>query len=252
MTTQTKNQNQSPLLPLDIRLRAIEAQLYGVPPSLASSSSSEDKSTLSSPGSRKSVIRQVRESQDAFERLSRESEGIKRLIEGYDQYLPLLNISTVLPVSSSSQQQELEQSQSNKSSNDNDTGIPMPNTDESSLLPDQVKLTMVMESANDLKEADRTLREIDLLTQRDAQGSGQLEDLIPLKPNLIHAIKEHQVRSKELTKVKNDITALLSRYNDFTSTTSDLFIDVHHDLQYLEDRVDRLETKRRKELESRY
>jgi hypothetical protein len=48
-------------------------------------------------------------------------------------------------------------------------------TFESELLPDSTKLTMVLEAAGDIRHAERTLRDIDLLNQQGAAGAGDLE-----------------------------------------------------------------------------
>ncbi|WWC91931.1 uncharacterized protein L201_006883 [Kwoniella dendrophila CBS 6074] len=234
--------SQSPLLPLDIRLRTLESQIYGVPNFLLDANNDQ---LIKRGESSKSIIRQVRESAEIFDRLSSESEGIKRLIEGYDQYFPLINSTN--SIINDNQQQPASQSSSNK--NDKNERMTIR---ESDLLPDKVKLTMILESFHDLRNSERDLREIDLLKKKQVQGSGNLEELLPLKPNLINSIKQTQIRSNELSKVKKDIENLLNRYNEYTSTTSDLFIDLHYQLQYLEDRVSKLERKKKKEIEGRF
>ncbi|WRT69998.1 uncharacterized protein IL334_006991 [Kwoniella shivajii] len=220
---------ESPLLPLDIRVRTLEAQLYGVPSSVLDHIPLEGKGQTPIP-----AIRRLREAEDVFERLGNESEGLKRLLEGYNQYLPLLTLSNT-----------------STTSNAEDHGEENPVT-ESDLLPDQVKLVMVLEAFQDIKGAERDLREIELLKQRGAEGSGQLEELLPFKPSLIKAINENQTRSDELLKARKDVASLLTRYNDFTSTASDMFIDLHHQIRFLEDRVARLERRKKKEIEGRF
>ncbi|WWD03915.1 hypothetical protein V865_001973 [Kwoniella europaea PYCC6329] len=229
--------SDSPLLPLDIRLRTLEAQLFGVPPSIVDQPSFTRGKAKGE--SSKSAIRQIQEAEEIFERLSSESEGIKRLLDGYDQYLPLLNPPTTTTLTNDQEQDSIE---SNK--NERIT--------ESNLLPDAIKLTMVLEAYGDIRGAERDLREIDLLKNKDVQGSGNLEELLPLKPNLVSSLKQTQNTSRELSKLKKELNTLLGRYNEFTSTTSDLFIDLHHQLQYLEDRVYKFERKKIKEIQERY
>ena len=48
-------------------------------------------------------------------------------------------------------------------------------TFESELLPDSTKLTMVLEAASDIRHAERTLRDIEVLNQQGASGPGNLE-----------------------------------------------------------------------------
>ncbi|WWC95140.1 hypothetical protein V866_001994 [Kwoniella sp. B9012] len=229
--------SDSPLLPLNIRLRTLEAQLFGVPPSIVDQPSYVQGKAKGE--SSKSAIRQIQEAEEIFERLSSESEGIKRLLDGYDQYLPLLNPPSITTLTND---QEQDSTESNKKER----------ITESDLLPDAIKLTMVLEAYSDIRGAERDLREIDLLKNKDVQGSGNLEELLPLKPNLVSSLKQSQNTSRELSKLKKELNTLLGRYNEFTSTTSDLFIDLHHQLQYLEDRVYKIERKRIKEIKERY
>jgi hypothetical protein len=46
---------------------------------------------------------------------------------------------------------------------------------ESDLLPDLTKLTMVLEAARDVKDAERALRDIEVLKKQGAEGAGSLE-----------------------------------------------------------------------------
>ena len=46
---------------------------------------------------------------------------------------------------------------------------------ESDLLSDETKLTILLEAAEDIRLAERDLREIDLLKARGVEGSGSLE-----------------------------------------------------------------------------
>ena len=50
---------------------------------------------------------------------------------------------------------------------------------ESELLPDSTKITMLLEAAPDIRDVERHLREITLLTSRQVQGSGSLAGTPP-------------------------------------------------------------------------
>ena len=52
------------------------------------------------------------------------------------------------------------------------------------LLPDTVKLAMVLEAAWDIKAAERDLREVEVLRSRGADGAGSLESQ-PLLLNMM-------------------------------------------------------------------
>ncbi|WWD19872.1 hypothetical protein CI109_104340 [Kwoniella shandongensis] len=225
---------QSPLLPLDLRIRTIEAQLFGVPNSI-SETPSHSTSTVGKPATRR-----LRDVQESLERLGSSSEGIKRLIDGYNQYLPLLTLPTA----------------SNPSAQNDDPSV-TPSTQsqsirEEDLLPDSVKLAMILEAAGDITTAERDLREVEILKGRGVEGSGDLEELIPLRGELVKAMQESTKQGTELDKARNEVGHLLMRYNEFTDTASELFLDLHHQLEALEEGVAKLERKKRKEIASRY
>ncbi|WVQ94928.1 hypothetical protein IAU59_002014 [Kwoniella sp. CBS 9459] len=254
------------ILPLNLRLRTLEAQLFGVPSSLVDSAdyrSSTKKAARTSyhdgddddqDGHQRAVIRRMRDIEDTFDRLAGQSDGLKRLLEGYKQYQPLLALPTTQPSTSSTTDQGEKPAASDHTANDEgetttrSEGV----ISESDLLSDRVKLSMVLEAAADIRNAERDLREIELLSKKGVQGSGSLEDLLPYRPALINAVKETQIRTSELDKARRDVGRLLMRYNEFTNTTSELFVDVHHQLEYLEERVRALERKKKKELAERY
>ncbi len=93
---------------------------------------------------------------------------------------------------------------------------------------------MLLEAAQDIRAAERDLREIELLKTRGVEGSGTVEgpfagtgpvhftikpdgtiDLLPLRPNLMHGIKRNRERSKELELSRKKVSDLLIRYNEF-------------------------------------
>ncbi|OWZ69529.1 hypothetical protein AYX14_05076 [Cryptococcus neoformans] len=166
----------SSLLPLELRLRTLEAQLFGVPSSLLSdpdSPSSTSPSTLSTPP----VTRRILNVAQGLHQLGESSDGVKRLLEGYEQYLALLAIPTAGGLSANASS-----SDPNPTSSSTEPRNPTPTLasaptpiHESSLLPDSVKLTMILEAASDIRGAERDLREIEILKSRQVEGSGELE-----------------------------------------------------------------------------
>ena len=73
-----------PLLPLDLRLRSLESQILGVPPSISSPAPTIDVKKWS-------ITRRLRDLQDGLERLTGDSEGLKRLLAGCTSYSSRLN-----------------------------------------------------------------------------------------------------------------------------------------------------------------
>ncbi|EIW72126.1 hypothetical protein TREMEDRAFT_58282 [Tremella mesenterica DSM 1558] len=240
----------SPDLALEIRLRTIEAIIYGVP-SHSSLSFTSTSNIDSDPGishlsptephkegeirltgdpkytrqvekSSISLTRRIKDVMDVLERTGGHDDGIKRLLDGYDQYLPLLQ-----------------------------PGSEAINSDSES-LPDHTKLIIVLEASEDIKESERGLREIDLLISKGVDGSGELQKILPLKPEIVNAQKSSISRMEELRKVREEVNNLLRRYSTYTNTVSEMFIELHNRTQTLEDAVTRLERKKKEELESRY
>ena len=80
MTSWTTSSIKS-VLPLDIRLRALEAQIFGVRSTL-----SDPWTLLDADGKRqrdpRSLTSRVRELHEGLERISADSEGLKRLLAG--------------------------------------------------------------------------------------------------------------------------------------------------------------------------
>ncbi|WVO17117.1 hypothetical protein L204_104807 [Cryptococcus depauperatus] len=209
------------LLPLDIRLRKLEAQVYGM-------------AEKTEARTEKSATQRLREIEEGLERLGESSDGVKRLVNCYHQYLPFLSIP--IPTSSIMSTEDADESQ----------------VKESDILPDSVKLAMILEAAIDIKNADKYLREVDVLRNKGVEGSGQLEEILALKPNLVKAVEQNRQERIELGEARQAVGSLMTRYNDFTSTISELFVDLHHQMEAIEEDVLRLERKKRKELASRF
>ncbi|RSH91472.1 hypothetical protein EHS25_009771 [Saitozyma podzolica] len=225
---------ESSIIPLELRLRALEAQVLGVGSSLS------DRVEPPHDGRAVSVNLRVGEIHDKLEAASSSSDALKRLINGYQQYLPLLTLSHE-PTPTS------QKDSSGQGTAEDETAITP-----SDLLSDEVKLAMVLEAAGDIRTAERDLRDIELLRSRGVEGAGTLEEVISLKSNLASGIRAAQSRGRDLGAARKQVGELLMRYNDYTSTMSDLFLDVHRRLEVMEETVARAERARRKELAERY
>ncbi|ORY31651.1 hypothetical protein BCR39DRAFT_558115 [Naematelia encephala] len=212
MSSQYEIRSISPLLPLDIRLSTLEHLTRG------SSSHASSSST-------KPITRRIQEIESTLEQLSQASESLKRLLLGYAQYRPLLTLN------------ESQEAGDNL---------------ENELIPDEVRITVLLEAAEDIIQIEKNLREVEILETKGAQGSGQLEEILPLSSNLAERKSRAKSRAKELERVNRDVRALLSRYNDLTSTASDLFLDLHQRLEIMEEIVASNERARKRELQGRF
>ncbi|KAI9633823.1 uncharacterized protein MKK02DRAFT_38484 [Dioszegia hungarica] len=226
------------ILPFTLRLNALEAKVIG-----ASSYPSSDPRDTAPPKlgeSSKTALRRVREIHEALERIGGDNEGLRRFIGNYEAYLPFLS----LPDPSSASGAQGDPSDPSRPA----TG-PIAEYD---LVPDKVKVTMLLEAAADIKGVERDLREVELLKGRGVEGAGELEKLLPLRPQLLDRTRESQNQSQALSAARQQTTNLLVQYNEYTSALSELFLDIHRRLEYMEEAVSRVERKKRRELAERY
>lgn len=217
-----------PNLSLSLRLRTLEAQVFGVPSTLSAEPPFQHVE-----GS-KPLVRRTREVQENLDRAAADSDALKRLLNGYAQYLPLLSIPTTT----------VEHGDGTADENGGATAA--------ELLPDAVKLAMVLEAGWDIKAAERDLREVDTLRNRGADGAGHLEKMLPYKNDLMTALKASEARSEQLHKARRDVADLLNRYSTYTSAVSEMFLQLHRRVETMEDAVAGLERRKRQEAAARY
>ncbi|WOO81539.1 uncharacterized protein LOC62_03G005060 [Vanrija pseudolonga] len=163
--------------------------------------------------------------------------ALKQFYDNYDAYAPLLRLS--LPDETEEEEEGAE--------GDNNAAV-----QPRDLLPVGAKAAMVLEAKADIVDAERGLREIGLLDGRGVAGAGELEDIVALKPALVKGQATLHRRQKDVGEIRADVAALVSRYTEFTTTVSDLFVDVHEQLVEIEEVVARAERARRNEVAGRY
>jgi hypothetical protein len=90
--------------------------------------------------------------------------------------------------------------------------------------------------------------------------------LLPFKVELVKGLEDTQARSKEMKESRKQVIDLLRRYNEFvsspdlsvlttngqTTTVSDLFLELHHRIEAMENAVAKKESGKRRELASQY
>ncbi|KAK1922251.1 hypothetical protein DB88DRAFT_497673 [Papiliotrema laurentii] len=213
------------LIPLTIRLQSLEAQVKGVSESYDADHAPTTITGRQTPASRaQTVMRRMQNTKEVLDRLAQESDGLKRLLDGYEGYRHLLTLSDG----------EAEDDLLNE------------------VVPDAAKVSILVESRGDIIAAERDLREIQLLKDRGVEGSGNLEQLVRLRPQLSEQLSTSREKAQTVMKARTEVMALLRRYTEFTSTVSDMFVDLHHQLESLEEEVRRAERAKRNELKERY
>ncbi|EJT45578.1 hypothetical protein A1Q2_05540 [Trichosporon asahii var. asahii CBS 8904] len=154
--------------------------------------------------------------------------ALKQFYDNYDRYAPLL----------STQAEDLLETEDRVRPAD--------------LLPLESKAQLVISAAPDLIEAEKGLREIDILDKRGVAGAGDLEQITTLAPALEKGQAELKVRRERLARERAAVSGLVARYNEFTETVSELFLQLHQDVTRLEEGVARAERAKRKEEAERY
>ncbi|BEJ15309.1 hypothetical protein CspHIS471_0410760 [Cutaneotrichosporon sp. HIS471] len=196
-------------MPLEMRLRALEARVLGVPASMLRGVEREEGDTLS---------RRVGAAERAVEEAVGQAPQLRVLYERYDTYAPLLRGAL----------EEGEESPPD-------------------VLTPQAKVAMVLEAREDLADAERGLREIALLESRGVAGAGSLEDIVALAPALNTGYSDLASRKRTLAETRAEVASLVGRYTDFTTTVSDLFVTLHDQISALEAAVARAERRRANE-----
>ncbi|KAL7424538.1 hypothetical protein Q5752_000222 [Cryptotrichosporon argae] len=230
-----------PSMGLDLRLLALEASVFGVPPSYHDSADAQRKRAGPSRARARSPERpvtvRVDEARSRLEGVVKDSDALKSLWVNYDRYLPFLKLDDdpALLVKD---------------------GVPAPpdapQPGPADFVGAHTRLALVLESARDIADAERQLREIDVLRARGVDGAGELEAVLPLRGNL--ALGQDRLLADEaaLGALRTDVVDLLRRYGDYTAAASDMFLELHARLSALEDAAGRLERRKRAEHAATY
>ncbi|ORY78444.1 hypothetical protein BCR35DRAFT_279742 [Leucosporidium creatinivorum] len=197
-------------LSLDLRLRFLETLLS---PSTSNSSPSSTVSLSRRVSLINSLLTQSLESGAG-------TEAVRRFVANYDLNEPLLSLP---PVSTAA-----------------------PTSDE---LPPASKVALILEAENEIRSLERDLREVEALGQRGIVGAGKLAEHEPLKSELTQVKADIAPVSTAYTSLEARTNALLSRYNDYISTLSEIFISWNDIVSAAEEAVTRLEKERNQELD---
>lgn len=142
-------QATAPTVPFELRLRALEARVLGVPSSQLLAPSAE-----SEPLARRlqAVSERVEAAVGSSSSLKQFSErcGLRgrRWLTADDTYAPLLHGGP----------------------SDKESGVTL-----ADVVPDETKVAIVVEARDDIKDAERGLREIEVLAARGVAGAGELD-----------------------------------------------------------------------------
>ena len=161
----------SPLIHLELRLLALEAQILGPRASYA-------EPTKPPVGS--NFAEKVRKVEDELERLSGQNEHLKRLLRECKIVFTSLSLGRLLILSRPDDGYKPFLSDPSIDASGSSLAIIANDSTGASLVPDSTKLAIVLEAGDDMKAAERDLREIDLLRSKGVDGSGNLEGQLVL------------------------------------------------------------------------
>jgi len=197
-------------LALDLRIQLLET-LVGLDTPAASRTASLSAGSIT----RRGQIA-LAEIYNAVEKAG--SESVKRFLDSYEANAPLL--IPQLPSAAI---------QANSAGND---------------LSARAKASLVLEAEHDIRTIERELREIDTLEKRGIAGAGTLASHEKLQPELLEARKQVTDLSSKYSTLESSAESLLSSYDHYVSTISELFVSWNDALTQAERTVARLEREK--------
>ncbi|KAK4703619.1 hypothetical protein P7C70_g2597, partial [Phenoliferia sp. Uapishka_3] len=194
----------SPTLALDLRLRFLSTLLTG---SLAPSRNQSDAISLT----RRADLIQAR-LKEALD-TGGGGDAVRRFVQGYELNAPLLRLP------------------------------PAPSLALEEMSP-QAKVALILESEGEIRQLERELREVETLEHRGVVGSGNLADHEGLKPALAEVKANVTPQITSYSSLEARTNALLSRYNEYIDTLSEIFISWNDIISSAEEEITKLEKER--------
>ncbi|KAF9038500.1 hypothetical protein BJ165DRAFT_392305 [Panaeolus papilionaceus] len=216
-----------PLLALELRLRWLEALIVGVKQELG-----KDKKGKTSLGTASAVDAAIsslkpgetlsRLAENVQQRLGKAVEAnpeLKKFMDRYDQNAHLLTPSFAL------------------------SGIlPDPPTYDK-MSPEEFN-AFISEMEPDIRNADRDMREIEVLEKKGVTGAGKLGDSEQYKPRLDTLIKAHEEDLELASSLELSIASLVERHATYVDNLSELFVAWDDTITEAETKITRLEREK--------
>lgn len=209
--TEVASTSTAPTVALELRLRALEARVLGVPSSQLRSQPSGSQPLSRRLNNLSERVDEVLSSSPALRQFHDRCAlcfAVGRLLTIDDNYAPLLRGSP----------------------DDKETGVTL-----ADVVPDDAKVAIVVEAREDIKDAERGLREVEVLASRDVAGAGDLDskfprqgcslpnlqrltsEIVELRPVLEKGRERLATRREKLAVERRDVSALVERYSEFVS-----------------------------------
>jgi len=196
-----------PMLSLQLRLRWLEALLYGV------RTDAKDKNVRKGT----TLIRGAQQIQSRLDALVESNDSLRKYMEHYNQHANLLTpsfaLSGILPSSPPSYE--------NMSASELET--------------------FLAEMEPEIRAADRDMREIEMLENKGVTSAGKLIDHETYKPRLEALLAAHNEDLKLAASMEQRSASLIKRYATHVDTLSELFVAWDETIHEAEDRVIKIE-----------
>ncbi|EIM86592.1 uncharacterized protein STEHIDRAFT_97258 [Stereum hirsutum FP-91666 SS1] len=222
--------NVHPVQSLELRLRWLEALLYGVKPE--SAAPSRDRTSrhprgpsVSGPNhdrrhglkNGETLMRSAEEVKRRMDSVVEGNDGLRRFVDHYEQHGHLLTPSFALSGT-----------------------LPTPPPTYQNMSSTELE-AFLAELEPDIRAADRDMREIEMLEKKGVTAAGKLPDYEPLKPRLEKLVERHQENAKAASVLERRVASLMHRYASQVDNLSELFVAWDETLQDAEEKVARLE-----------
>ncbi|KIL69241.1 hypothetical protein M378DRAFT_70192 [Amanita muscaria Koide BX008] len=233
-----------PVLSLELRLRWLEALVFGVPEVKPAStgrvgrslrntskrtvSSAENKTTSLKHG--ETLVRLAKDLQSRLDAIVEGNEGLKRFMSHFDQHAHLLTSASVL------------------------SGVLADTRQSSASAPDYANMApeefeaLLQEMEPDIRAADRDMREIEMLESKGVTGAGKLAEYEKLKPRLETVIATHQENLELAALLEKRIATLVRNHATQVDALSELFVAWDETLTETENKVTTLEREKAERL----
>ncbi|EIN09645.1 hypothetical protein PUNSTDRAFT_66122 [Punctularia strigosozonata HHB-11173 SS5] len=203
-----------PALSLELRLRWLEALLFGVHDRKGKAPELRRGETL---------LRKAEELQRRLDALVENNDGLKRFVTGYEQHAQYLTPSfalsgTVPGAAASAPAYE-------------------------HMSPSELE-AFLAEMEPDIRAADRDMAEIELLEKKGVTGAGNLAVYETLQPRLQALLRAQEDDRKLAASLEERIANLIDRHTIHVDALSELFVDWDDTLAEVEDKTSRLERQR--------
>lgn len=200
-STSQKPPTITPELSLELRLRWLEALLYGVKP--------KDKSLAKG----ETLLGNAQQIQKRLDDLVQNNDSLRKFMDQYDQYAHLLTLSGIIPNA-------------------------LPSYDD--MTPSEFE-TFLQEMEPDIRAADRDMHEIEALDQKGVAAVGKLTNYQSFRPRIEALLEAHKQDIETATSLEKRIAALVRQYGTHVGALSELFVAWDDTIREAEDQVAKLE-----------